>query len=180
LFALKNLRKIALLAALAFVAYWGFQYWREHRFDSIIAAAARHYGLDPALVKAVIWEESRFHPDVHGRAGELGLMQIRESAAMEWAASEHIRSFDHRDCLDPATNVEAGSFYLKHVERHYSHTDDPVPYALAEYNAGRGNVLKWLTGAAATNSAAFIEQIGFPGTKAYVIAILDRRSHYER
>jgi len=180
LFGLKHLRKLALLIALAFVAYWGFQYWREHRFDSIIAAAARHYGLDPALVKAVVWQESRFHPSIRGRAGELGLMQIREAAAMEWAASEHIRSFEHRECLNPATNVEAGAYYLKHIERHYTRADDPIPYMLAEYNAGRGNVVKWLAGAAATNSGAFIQQIGFPGTKAYVLAILDRRNRYER
>ncbi|HEX3718139.1 MAG TPA: lytic transglycosylase domain-containing protein, partial [Verrucomicrobiae bacterium] len=61
-----------------------------------------------------------------------------------------------------------------------SRADDPVPYALAEYNAGRGNVLKWLAGPAATNSAAFIGQIGFQGTKAYVQAIIDRRAYYHR
>lgn len=177
---LKRLRKIVVVAAVGFAAYYAFLYWREHRFDSVIAEAARHYDLDPALVKAVVWEESRFDPDARGRAGELGLMQIREAAAMEWATAEHIHSFDHADCLDPATNVKAGAYYLKRVSRHYSHADDPIPYALAEYNAGRGNVIKWLAGSAATNSAAFIEQIGFPGTKSYVLAILNRRAYYHR
>jgi soluble lytic murein transglycosylase len=177
---LKRLRKVVLVVAIGFVVYWGCNYWRQHRFDSAIAAAADRYNLDPALIRAVIWRESRFNPGVRGRAGELGLMQIREAAAKEWAAAEHIQSFKHADCLNPATNVQAGSYYLKNVLRHYSHADDPIPYALAEYNAGRGNVLKWLTGSAATNSAAFIEQIGFPGTKAYVTAILDRREYYRR
>ncbi len=130
------------------------------------------------MIRAVIWQESRFDPDARGRAGELGLMQIREAAAREWAATVHLKSFDHADCLDPATNVLAGAFYLKMVLRHYSRTDNPIPYALAEYNAGRGNVLKWLGGGAATNSAAFMEQIGFPGTKAYVRGILARRDYY--
>ena len=177
---LKRLRKFVLVIAIGIVAYWGCLYWREHRFDSDIAEAARRYDLDPALVRAVIWQESRFDPGARGRAGELGLMQIRDAAAMEWANAEHIQSFDHADCLDPATNVLAGAFYLKSVSRHYSRADDPIPYALAEYNAGRGNVLKWLNGSAATNSAAFIGQIGFPGTKAYVLAILDRRDYYHR
>jgi soluble lytic murein transglycosylase len=175
---LKRLLKLVLVIALGIVAYWGWTYWREHRFDSDIAEAAGRYDLDPALVRAVIWRESRFDPDARGRAGELGLMQIREVAAMEWAAAENIKSFDHADCLNPATNLLAGAFYLKRVLRHYSHADDPIPYALAEYNAGRANVLKWLTGRAATNSAAFIGQIGFPGTRAYVITILHRRDHY--
>lgn len=169
-----------LIVAVGFVAYWSLIYWRHHRFDSAIAEAARRYSLDPALIRAVIWRESRFNPDARGRAGELGLMQIREIAAIEWASAEHIKSFKHSDCLDPDTNIFAGAYYLKSVLRHYTRADNPIPYGLAEYNAGRGNVLKWLTGAATTNSAAFMGQIGFPGTKAYVAAILDRREYYRR
>ena len=177
---LKRLRNIALLFVLALAAYWAWVYWREHRFDADISAAAKRYDLDPALIRAVIWQESRFDPDARGRAGEMGLMQIREPAAMEWAAAEHIKSFDAAECMDPATNVLAGAFYLRKVLRHYARADNPVPYALAEYNAGRGNVLKWLAGSAATNSADFIAQIGFPGTRAYVGAILDRRDFYSQ
>ncbi len=109
-------------------------------------------------------------------------MQIREVAAREWADAEHIKHFDHDDCLDPATNLLAGAYYLKTASRHYSQRLPTIPYLtpLAEYNAGRGNVLKWLAGSAATNSGAFVAQIGFPGTKAYVIAILNRRDFYHR
>jgi len=53
-----------------------------------------------------------------------------------------------------------------------------VPYALADFNAGRGNVLKWTTGAAATKSAVFMDQIGFPSTRAYVKAVQRRRFLY--
>jgi soluble lytic murein transglycosylase len=175
---LKRLRNLVLAAAIGIVAYWGLRCWREHRFDKDIAEAARRYDLDPALIRAVIWEESRFDPDARGRAGEMGLMQVRGPAAMEWASAEHIKSFDPAECIDPAKNVLAGAYYLKKVMRHYSRADDPVPYALAEYNAGRGNVLKWLAGSASTNSSEFIAQIGFPGTKAYVISILERRGSY--
>ena len=169
---------MVLLLALGVIAWWGRDYWRERRFDSLILAAARRYQIDPALVKAVVWRESRFDPDARGRAGELGLMQIRADAASEWAAAEHIPSFEHRACLDPATNTLAGAWYLKKLLLRYQQTDHPAAYALADYNAGRGNVLKWLSGGAATNSAAFMEQIGFPGTKAYVRGILARRDYY--
>ena len=173
---MKRLRNVLLLALIGVLAVKAWLYWREHRFDAAIAQAAQRYQLDPALVRAVIWRESDFNPDVRGRAGELGLMQIRETAALEWASAEHIKDFDRADCLNPLTNVLAGTWYLKKVLRHYSQADDPLPFGLAEYNAGRGNVLKWLAGGAPTNSAAFIQRIGFPGTRAYVRKIIE---HYQ-
>jgi soluble lytic murein transglycosylase len=177
---MKRLRNVLLLALIGVLAVKGWLYWREHRFDAAIAQAAQRYQLDPALIRAVIWQESGFHADARGRAGELGLMQIREPAALEWASAEHIKGFDHAACLNPLTNVLAGTWYLRRVLRHYSQADDPLPFGLAEYNAGRGNVLKWLADDGATNSAAFIERIGFPGTRAYVQNILQRYQDYRR
>ena len=158
--------------------YW---YWRadkERRQDSVIRVAAGRYGVDPALIKAIVWRESRFDPSARGRADEIGLMQIREDAAREWADAEHIDGFEHEQCFNPATNALAGTWYLKKLLKRYTQTDDPVPYALADYNAGRGNVLKWNGGAAATNSAAFVEQIGFPGTREYVQSVIERCARY--
>jgi soluble lytic murein transglycosylase len=175
---MKQLRNVVLLFLVAMVAFKGWLYWREHRFDAVIDQAAKRYQLDRSLIRAVIWRESDFHPGARGRAGELGLMQIREPAAMEWASAEHIDHFDHASCLDPLTNVLAGTWYLKRVLRHYGQADDPLPFGLAEYNAGRGNVLKWLAGGSATNSAIFIERIGFPSTKTYVQKIMDRYKEY--
>jgi soluble lytic murein transglycosylase len=169
---------LVLLLALGVIAWWGWGYRRERRFDSCISAAARRYQVDPALVKAVVWRESRFDPDARGRAGELGLMQIRATAAEEWAAAEHIAGFEHRACLDPATNTMAGAWYLKKLLLRYQDTDNPAAYALADYNAGRSNVLKWLNGPAATQSRVFVEQIGFPSTREYVRAILSRAEYY--
>jgi soluble lytic murein transglycosylase len=160
--------------------WWGWEEWREHRYDGAIRAAAARYELDPALVKAVVWQESRFRADARGRAGELGLMQLRDLAAGEWADTERIAGFEHEHCLDAQTNLLAGAHYLAKLLRRYRQTDDPLPYALADYNAGRGNVIRWNHGAAATNSTIFIEQIGFPSTQAYVRNVLARREHYRR
>ena len=151
---------------------------RERKFFPQIEAAAERYAVDPALVKAVVWQESRFDPTVRGGHGELGLMQIQEVAAQEWADAERITGFEHEHCLDPATNALAGTFYLGKLLKRYAHTDNPVVYALADYNAGRSKVLKWNTGAAATNSARFVEQIGFPRTREYVKSILWRQRLY--
>ena len=150
----------------------------EHSQDTVIKNAADRYQVDPALIKAVIWKESLFRPDVRGGAGELGLMQLQEIAAQEWADAEQLRPFNHNICLDPQTNVLAGTFYLAKLLKRYRDTDDAVPYALADYNAGRSNVLKWNQGEAKTNSTAFIDQIGFPSTRQYVLDVMKRARRY--
>jgi soluble lytic murein transglycosylase len=169
---------LALLLVGVVLAFCSWQGRVDRSQNGPIRAAAKRYGVERALVKAVVWRESRFKPTVRGRAQEIGLMQIRETAAQEWADAEHIASFDHAQCIDPGTNTMAGTWYLSKLLKRYAQTDDPVPYALADYNAGRGNVLKWNHGEAATNHAAFMAQIGFPGTKAYVQAVIHRRGLY--
>ncbi len=169
---------LVLLLAGGGVVYWWHQGWLERSQDGPIREAARRYGVEPALVKAVVWRESHFAPKAVGRVGEIGLMQLQEDAAREWAAAEHCDWFQHEHCFDPRTNTLAGTFYLRKLLNRYKQTDNPIPYALADYNAGRGNVLKWNKGAGATNSAAFIEQIGFASTRAYVKAVMERREYY--
>ena len=155
-----------------------YRYRREHSQDAVIHAAAARYGVDAALVKAVVWRESRFDPEVRGKAGEIGLMQIREPAAREWAEAERIAGFQHEHILDPGSNTLAGAWYLAKLLRRYPQADDPVPYALADYNAGRGNVLRWNQGAAATNSQQFLAQMTFPGTRRYIETVAERRARY--
>jgi soluble lytic murein transglycosylase len=157
--------------------------WRQARVEGHFApqfeAAAHRYTVDPLLVRAVIWRESRFNPNARGSRGEIGLMQIQDNAAREWADAERIVAFDHAHCYDPVTNTLAGTFYLSRLLKRYAATDNPVPYALADYNAGRGNVLRWKAGVAVTNSAAFVRAIGFPGTKRYVQSVMWRYALYQ-
>ncbi|HZQ46756.1 MAG TPA: lytic transglycosylase domain-containing protein [Verrucomicrobiae bacterium] len=160
-------------------AYWWRHEWREHSQDVPILAAARRYGVEPALVKAVVWRESRFNPRTRGGKGEIGLMQVLpKAAAKDWTVAERIQPLAAEILLDPGTNTLVGAWYLEKLLKRYAQTDNPLPYALADYNAGRGNVLKWEHGPAATNSIAFIEQIGFPGTKNYVRSVMRRYEHY--
>ena len=158
--------------------WWWRAYQLDHSQDATIIAAASIYEVDPALIKAVIWRESRFNPKARGAAGELGLMQIRDVAAGEWAKAEGITNFHHNQLIDSKSNVLAGTWYLKKAISHHQHTDKPIIYGLAEYNAGRSNVLKWNSGDAATNSVAFIEAIEFPSTRDYILSIQERRKKY--
>jgi soluble lytic murein transglycosylase len=97
---------------------------------------------------------------------------------VEWSTSQGVLGFELEHLFDPGTNTLAGTWYLARLLRRYARTDDPLPYALADYNAGRGHVLRWNKGVAETNAAAFVEQIGFPGTRKYVENVVRRRDEY--
>lgn len=153
---------------------------RDRRFDPEILQAAKRYSVDPSLIKAVIWKESTFNAAARGKAGEIGLMQLLEPAAIDWSSSQGVTGFTMEHLTNPTTNILAGTWYLSRLLQRYQHTDNPVPYALADYNAGRGNVLKWIkTPGADTNSAMFIRQIGFESTRRYVEAVMNRRKRYQ-
>jgi soluble lytic murein transglycosylase len=154
--------------------------WRENSQDAQILAAAQRFRVDPALVKAVVWRESRFNPNARGRKGEIGLMQIMKDTADDWAQAERIPLFMHAQLFDPAKNTQAGAWYLGKLLRRYPQADNPVPFALADYNAGRTHVLRWMKGAATTNSATFTAQIEFPSTKDYVQQVSQRYARYRK
>jgi len=167
-----------LLGIVVLAGWWWGRRRLERSQDETILTAAQRYGVEPALVKAIIWRESRFNAKARGHSGEIGLMQLREEAAQAWADAEKINGFLHENCFDPRTNILAGTWYLSKLLRRYLSTDNPVPYALADYNAGRGNVLKWISGEGMTNSKIFIEQIRFPMTKDYVRSVMHRQERY--
>ncbi|MBT4226790.1 MAG: transglycosylase SLT domain-containing protein, partial [Verrucomicrobia bacterium] len=88
------LRWLLLLAVLDGAAfYWWWSNQAERRYNGIVREAAAEIGVEYALIKAVIWQESRFREDAVGDAGEIGLMQLMELAAFEWADDHGVRDF---------------------------------------------------------------------------------------
>jgi len=173
------LRWLLLLAVLDAVAfYWWWSNQAERRYNGIIRDAATAFGVEYALIKAVIWQESRFDEKAVGKAGEIGLMQLMELAAFEWADDHGVRGFEHIHVYDPRTNILAGTYYLKTRLSRYRRTDDPLPYVLADYNAGRARVVRWSSEDAQTNSTAFLQNIDFPLTRRYIDQVTQRRNHY--
>lgn len=144
--------------------------------DEITVVAARH-GVDPLLVKAVIWQESRFHPDKLGGHGERGLMQVTEPAAQDWVKAEGIETFVPTDLLDPKTNIEVGTWYLGRALKHWSGQEDPLPFALGEYNAGRSRVNRWSRGEQ-MSAEELREAMDITSTRAYVAAVRARYDYY--
>ena len=154
---------------------------RFHQYDSVIRTVAAKDGLDPLLVKAIVWRESRFDPKKFGAAGERGLMQVSETAASEWAKENQIDNFQVEELFDPRKNLQAGAWYLQRALQHWQHEPEPIPFALAEYNAGASRAQRWAGGEdAAISARAFQRNIDFPGTRNYVDSILQRYDFYKR
>jgi soluble lytic murein transglycosylase len=167
-----------LLIGLAYLFYSQSRQPKESPYDPLIVQVAHETGVDPFLIRALIWRESRFKPDTHGTADERGLMQVTPEVGSMWAKASKIAVFQADDLYDPLTNIRAGTWYLNRALKHWSQTDDPVSFALAEYNAGRSNAYKWVDPADPQNHLAFIDRITYPGTRKYVEVILTQRAQY--
>jgi soluble lytic murein transglycosylase-like protein len=102
----------------------------DHEIDLVILKAGRRYGVDPRLIHAVIWQESRYKPEAESHVGAQGLMQLMPGTA---------KRFKCDDANDPEKNVEAGTKYLRWLLKRF---DGDIVLALAGYNAGEGNVDK--------------------------------------
>lgn len=177
-------RALLSAAALVFLFLLGYWAWRgmvlreDSRYEAQVRQAAARYGVDPLLIRAVIWEETGFRLNKVGRVGELGLMQVRPTTAFDWARSEKRTDFRPEQLADPEIGILAGSWYLARALRRWKDTDNPPVFALAEYNAGRRNALRWVDPAHPKSGRAFFARIDFPKTRQYVREILDRYAFY--
>jgi len=161
----------------------GYLYWLQHQpkenpYDPIIASVAHNTGVDPFLIRALIWRESRFNPQTHGAADERGLMQVTPEVGRMWAKANKLTDFQDDDLYDPVTNIRVGTWYLSRAIKRWPQTDDPITFALAEYNAGRSNALKWVDPTDPQNHIAFLQRVTFPSTRKYVEDILAMREEY--
>jgi soluble lytic murein transglycosylase len=144
------------------------------RHDDIIRQQAEEKDLDPALIAGVIFAESHFR-DQTSHAGAKGLMQIMPETADYIAQKSGGIAFEQGDLATPQVNIAYGSWYLRHLLDKY---DGREVLALAAYNAGQGNVDKWL---ASTNDARLHPtDIPYPETRHYVAKVLDARDDYRR
>jgi soluble lytic murein transglycosylase len=150
-------------------------YYLRHRPQ--LETASRRYAIPPRLLASVVWQESRFQPDRIGSAGERGLMQVTTGAASEWARAERCTPPDGALLLHPGTNLLAGAWYLRRALDRWAQETDPLPLALAEYNAGASRVRRWRSGA--QPPADFVAAIEFDSTRRYVREILARYRRFD-
>ena len=139
------------------------------RHEDIIRQQAREKGLDPALIAAVIYVESRFIPGRTSPAGAEGLMQITPETARDIARRSGGTSFTVEDLATPQINISYGSYLLRELLDRY---DGDLAAALAAYNAGPGNADRW------GGSSLKVQDIPFPETRAYVEKVLRAQEDY--
>jgi soluble lytic murein transglycosylase len=144
------------------------------RHDDIIRQQASEKNLDPALVAAVIYEESKFR-DQTSHAGARGLMQITPATADFIARRTGGTRFVQDDLATPQINIAYGAYYLRYLLDHYDQNEAP---AVAAYNAGHGNVDRWVRSAGGPGAFTVDKDIRFPETRAYVEKVLERRGQY--
>jgi peptidoglycan lytic transglycosylase len=147
------------------------------RHDDIIRQQARDKGLDPALIAAVIYTESRFR-DQTSDAGAKGLMQLMPRTADYIARKSGGTAFRQGDLATPQVNISYGSWYLRYLLDKYGGN---TILALAAYNAGEGKVDGWWRDAAARGERFRIAaHIPFPETRDYVTHVIQTRRAYRR
>lgn len=167
------------MLALLATAWFLYDYWRDHRYDEEIMRAAKQHGLSPFLVKAVVWRESRFNTYARGSKGEAGLMQVMPDTAAEWAQANRQGAPDPQTLALPAVGLDIGCWCLRRAMDRWKTAPDPVPFALAEYNAGRKNALRWAA-ALQHDASRFRASITYPGTRQYVRTIEERYRRYKQ
>ena len=155
-------------AAIAGVAYvhqttppWYARIVYPLEYEQIVEGHARTYELDPALLAAVIYQESKFDADARSQSGAIGLMQLMPQTAKGIALRTGGHRFRLGDLYNPEINVRYGSWYLRHLLDKYG----TLEKALAAYNGGQGNVDRG---------------IRYPETLEYVDHVLELRDVYRR
>jgi soluble lytic murein transglycosylase len=118
---------------------WYWRLWHPLRYKEIVLGHAQHYHLDPALLAAVIYQESKFKAHARSDRGAVGLMQLLPGTAEGIAERTGGSQFRVSDLDDPEINVRYGAWYLRHLLDKYG----SERLALAAYNAGQANVDSW-------------------------------------
>ena len=167
------------LAAVGSVTFvyvrWLVREWRYTRMIEQIAPKYAARGLDKFLIKAVMRQESGFDPFAQSKTGAIGLMQVMPANARALGISANQLATDER------ANIEAGAQLLAHALAYWrtQPVDDPLPFALAEYNAGRPTVLHWAPQGQRQTAAQFLAKLPNRGVRAYVERVLEFYADYK-
>ena len=152
-------------------------------YQSIIRQQAAAKGIDPALIAAVIYAETRFDARTSPTGAE-GLMQIEPATAEFLARRSGGTAFTVADLATPAVNIAYGSYYLRYLMDEFGSsgqsTNTTELLALAAYNGGETNVHRWLADARGRGQAFTIDDIPFPQTRAYVEKVMQVQQQYRQ
>ncbi len=122
------------------------------------------YDVDPYLICAIIYTESKFNQYAVSHRGASGYMQLMERTA-EWGANEiGIKEYSYDRIFEPTINIEIGTWYISTLTKQFKNLD----VALASYNGGSGNVTSWLQDERYSKDGEILDKIPFKETEDYV------------
>lgn len=171
---------LALLAFVLILFYrsnWLGRLMYPIHYKQEIEASAAKYGVDPLLVAAIIRVETNFRPDQKSKKGAIGIMQVMPDTA-EWIfGKEGFQIYSLPDLQHPETNIKVGTKYLGLLHQQFK--NDPI-LVIAAYNAGPGNVTKWLQNDVWDGKLETIQNIPFWETRNYVNRVVYYYKKYEK
>ena len=184
----KNMKWKIILAVFLAILLFGGLFFLIFGYDRVvyplkyrleIIRAGEEFGVDAALIASVINAESGFNEKAISSKGAVGLMQILPSTA-EWVIQKmrkqniNIPGYSAEELFNPQTNsgqlfdpnlnIQVGTFYLSYLINKFENVD----VALAAYNAGEGNVIKWLSVEEFSSDQITLKKIPFKETENYV------------
>jgi len=137
-------------------------------FKEKIIAASKQKQVDPALISAIVFVESRFNPKAQSSKGALGLMQVMPQTG-KWVAEKiALPDFTDHNLLNPNLNIDIGIWYFRYLIDHFNQNE---ALALAAYNAGMGYVERWIQSKLWDGNLVQLEKIPFPETRKYLFRI---------
>lgn len=146
-------------------------------FTATVLARSREFGVDPALMYALLRQESAFDPAATSWAGARGLAQVMPATGQGIAQALGIAGFRETDLYRPDLSVRFGAFYLS---RQMTAMNGSIEGALAAYNGGPGNARRWSGGAPVIDPDLFAERIDFEETRNYVKSVIAQYDVYRR
>lgn len=144
-------------------------------YSELVSRYAQEYEIEENLIYAIIKAESNFNPNAVSSQKAKGLMQLMDSTAKEIANKIGIEITD-KNIFEPETNINIGTKYIATLLEKY----ECIEVALAAYNAGSGNVDKWIANGTIKADGSDIEKIPYKETNMYVRKIMRDYKIYKK
>lgn len=171
----------AILAGMVLLVANGYRRYQRTayplRYTDLILQYSDTYGITPSLVCAVICVESHFQPDAASHAEAIGLMQLTADT-FHWAQTRAgvMEKQDAEALTDPETNIRFGVYTLKLLYEQFDDTET----VLAAYNAGQGNVRRWLADTQYSADGVHLDRIPYAETEKYVERVKKAQTIYRK
>ena len=170
---------VLILAVVWFFFYGGkamlLEYFYPMQYEEYVEKYSKEYELDKFLVYAVIHTESKFDETAISEKGAVGLMQLMEETAKECNEKAKLGYTIPEDLLNPEANIRIGCYYLSKLIKTFN-SDEKL--ALCAYNAGIGNVYKWLDNEDYEDGSGGLKKIPITETKEYVDRVMKSYERY--